>query len=1528
MYSSLPEKQGLYDPWFEHDSCGIGIVANIKGRKSHKILRQSLIVLRNMDHRGGQGADMNSGDGAGILIQLPHTFFIKECVKLDIQLPNPGHYAVGFLFLPPDTVERENTQRHFEKIVTDNGQEVLGWRNVPVNPEVLGEKSRQSQPFMAQVFIKASQEIICRLDVDDNAFERQLYIIRRLAEKHIRYGNLRGGKYFYVSSLSSRTIVYKGMLTTKQLESFYPDLMDCSIETALALVHSRFSTNTFPSWERAHPYRYLIHNGEINTLRGNINWMRARQTMCGNSLWGNKINEIMPIIDETGSDSGMFDNCLEFLFMSGRSLPHAIMMMIPEPWCKNPHLDEDLKAFFEYHNSLIEAWDGPAAMAFTDGRTICAALDRNGLRPARYYITKDDTIVLASEVGVMDFDPSSICKKDRLRPGRMLVIDTVKGCIIDNDEIKHRIATEHPYRKWLNENLIKLKNIELNTPLPKPDLETLMRRQLAFGYTLEDLNKFLKPMAVKGIDPLGAMGIDSPLAVLSEKPQLLYNYFHQLFAQVTNPPIDAIREEVFTDTTSAIGPEKNLIDPHPDSCRQISAESPILSNIELAKLKNINQPKFEAATLPMLYPVDKGGQGLKKALDDLCNQADKYISQDKCILILSDRDMNEKMAAIPALLAGACLHHHLIRNGTRLKASIIIESAEPREVHHFALLLGYGVSGINPYLAFETIESMCANGLITEVDFETATENYIDACTHGIAKVLSKMGISTVQSYRGAQIFEALGIGKDVIDKYFTGTPSPLGGIGLDEIAAEVSMRHLPAFKTKSTNFIYDSGSKYQWRSSGERHILNPKTVFTLQRACQTNDYSLYKKFSDELCGSDFANQTLRSMLTFTPQRLSIPIDEVESVESICKHFKTGAMSYGSLSQEAHECIAVAMNRIGGKSNTGEGGEHPSRFQPLPNGDSKRSSIKQVASGRFGVTSNYLVNADEIQIKIAQGAKPGEGGQLPGGKVYPWIAECRGTTAGIGLISPPPHHDIYSIEDLAELIHDLKNANPKARISVKLVSAAGVGTIAAGVVKACADVVLISGYDGGTGASPRTSINHAGMPWELGLMETHQTLLLNNLRDRVTLETDGKLMTGRDVIIAALLGAEEFGFATAPLIALGCIMMRVCNLNTCPVGITTQDPRLRKNFKGKPEYIVNFMRFIATEVREYMAKLGFRTINEMVGRTEVLLAKPDRNWKDKKLDLSPLLYKPEIPPDVGQVCTVKQNHQLESSLDCRELLAICKSSLESKNPINITLPIKNTDRVVGTILGSEITRLYGAKGLAEDTITLHFKGSAGQSFGAFLPHGVSLILEGDANDHVGKGLSGGKIIIYPFAESPFVPQENIIIGNVALYGATSGEAYVSGITGERFCIRNSGASAVVEGVGDNGCEYMTGGTVVILGKTGRNFAAGMSGGTAYVFDINGNFANYCNKDIVLLESLREVNDIILVKKMILNHKNYTGSRIAEEILDDWENCLSKFVKVIPKDYKLVTEKLEELMQKGISKQEATIKVFEEVSKNG
>ena len=1519
-------KQGLYDPWYEHDACGLGVVANIKGKKTHKILKQAIEVLYNLDHRGGQGADRNSGDGAGILLQIPNLFFVKECAKLGIKLPLEGHYAAGMVFLPPDSIERDNCMRHLEKIVLDNGQKVLGWRDVPVNPDVLGEKSRSCMPHIAQIFIAAADNILEKLSIDDNLFERKLYVIRRQAENIIRYGKLPGGKFFYLSSLSARTIVYKGMLTTTQIDKFFPDLCDSGMETALALVHSRFSTNTFPSWERAHPYRYLMHNGEINTLRGNINWMRARQSMCHNKIWGKDLPKVLPIIDETGSDSGMFDNCLEFLVLSGRSLPHAVMMMIPEPYANNPYIDEDLKGFFEYHNCLMEPWDGPAAMAYTDGRTICAALDRNGLRPSRYYVTEDQ-IILASEVGVLEIEPRDVKLKERLKPGKMLVIDTVAGKIISNEEIKHRLAIAQPYKQWVREHMYHLDKLDIPISLQQSDLQTLRKRQITFGYTLEEINKTLIPMAATAKDPVGAMGADIPPAVLSKQPQLLFNYFKQLFAQVTNPPIDAIREKLYTDISTTIGPEYNTIDPKPESCRQIALDTPILSNEQLAKIKNIEAlhlPGFQCAVLHTLYDVHSCGTGLKQALDKLCQDADAAIAQGKSLLVISDRGINENLAPIPALLAVACLHHHLIRNATRLQASILLESAEPREVHHLALLLGYGVSGINPYLVFESLENICQTQML-RLDYEQAVKNYIQAAADGIAKVLSKMGISTVQSYRGAQIFEALGISAQVIDEYFMGTPSRIGGIGLEEIARETEERHNKAFASPAwEDNLYASGSVYQYRSGGEEHMYNPQTIFYLQQACRNNDYKMFNRFTAMIDESTETSKTLRSLLEFSPQRLPISIEEVESVDSICKRFKTGAMSYGSLSQEAHECLAMAMNVLGGKSNTGEGGEHPSRYVQNPADKySKRSSIKQVASGRFGVTSQYLVSADEIQIKIAQGAKPGEGGQLPGSKVYPWIAEARGTTAGVELISPPPHHDIYSIEDLAELIFDLKNANPRAKISVKLVSEVGIGTIAAGVAKACADTILISGCDGGTGASPRTGIRHAGLPWELGLAETHQTLLLNNLRGRVRLETDGKLMTGRDVVIAALLGAEEFGFATAPLIAMGCIMMRVCNLNTCPVGIATQDPKLRANFRGQVEHVINFMHFIAEQMREYMAQLGFKTIEEMVGRTEVLIQKPTTHPKACKVDLSALLHCPPVDPHTARHCVQEQNHLLEKTLDARELLAICREPLTSGTQLDIALPIKNTDRVVGTMLGSEITRKYGAQGLPEDTIKLRFTGSAGQSFGAFIPRGMTLYLQGDANDHVGKGLSGGKIAIAPSTEATFQAQDNVIIGNVAFYGATSGRAYIAGRAGERFCIRNSGATVVAEGVGDHGCEYMTGGTVVILGKTGRNFAAGMSGGTAYIYDPNRELPERCNKASVLIEPVQDPIELLHLQKHLHRHLFYTKSKLAAQLLDNWSVAATHFVKVIPEKYKRIIEKTAAYIESGLSKEAATIKVFQE-----
>jgi glutamate synthase (NADPH/NADH) large chain len=1516
----LPPKQGLYDPRFEHDACGIGFVANIKGKKSNEIVKQALTVLLNLDHRGGQGCETNTGDGAGILIQLPHAFLKKECEKLDIRLPEPGQYGVGMVFMSPNPDDRRECERILERIIREEGQTLLGWRTVPTDNSSLGETARSCEPFIRQVFVGKSTDL-----KDELAFERKLYVIRKRADKEIRYADVPGGSYFYFASFSSRTIVYKGMLTTEQLDNYYLDLKDPSIETALALVHSRFSTNTFPSWERAHPNRYIIHNGEINTLRGNVNWMHARQAMCESELFGDDLVKVLPVIEEDGSDSAMFDNTLEFLMLTGRSLPHAAMMMIPEPWQNHESMSEEKKAFYEYHSCLMEPWDGPAAIAFTDGKQIGAVLDRNGLRPARYYVTSDDLIVLASEVGVLDIPPEKVIVKERLRPGRMLLVDLEEQRIVTDEEIKHRIATEHPYRQWLDEHRIRLEELPDAPYLPEPDHETVFTRQQAFGYTYEDLTKFLEPMAKDGVDPVGSMGVDTPLAVLSEKPQLLYNYFKQLFAQVTNPPIDAIREEIITATTTTLGPERNLLRPEPESCRQIELKTPILTNEELAKILHIRRDGFRTATLPILFRVEEGGRGLEKALDELYRKADRAIEEGANLLILSDRGMDRENAAIPALLAVSGLHHHLIREGTRTKVALLVESGEPREVHHFALLIGYGASAVNPYLAFETLDDMIRQGRLTGLTHEEAVRKYVKAITKGVVKVISKMGISTIQSYRGAQIFEAIGLNQSLIDKYFTWTPSRIGGIGLEEIALEVKMRHQRAYSDRDgQEKALDSGGKLQWRRDGERHLYTPETIHTLQQACRRGDYELFKKYTALVDDQTKQQYTLRGLLELKFADQPIPIEEVEPVESICRRFKTGAMSYGSISKEAHESLAIAMNRIGGKSNTGEGGEDPERYIPDPNGDSRRSAIKQVASGRFGVTSHYLVNADEIQIKMAQGAKPGEGGQLPGKKVYPWIAEVRHSTPGVGLISPPPHHDIYSIEDLAELIHDLKNANPSARISVKLVSEVGVGTVAAGVAKGRADVVLISGYDGGTGASPQTSIQHAGLPWELGLAETHQTLVLNNLRDRIVVETDGKLMTGRDVVIAALLGAEEFGFATAPLVVLGCIMMRVCHLDTCPVGVATQNPELRKKFMGDPEHVVNFMRFIAQEVRELMAKLGFRTIDEMVGRTDKLEPRNAvEHWKAKGVDLSAILYQPDVPPSVGRYCRVAQDHGLEKSLDMRELLNVAKPALERGEPVEATFKIRNTNRVVGTILGSEVTRRYGAEGLPEDTIRLRFEGSAGQSFGAFVPKGMTLILEGDANDYIGKGLSGGKIIVYPPEKAGFVPEENIIIGNVAFYGATSGEAYIRGLAGERFCVRNSGIRAVVEGVGDHGCEYMTGGRVVVLGPTGRNFAAGMSGGIAYVFDESGTFASRCNREMVLLESLEDPEEINEVKQMIMNHVKYTNSERAKRVLSDWESALPKFVRVIPKDYKRMLEAIHRVEKIGLRGLEAIMAAFEE-----
>ncbi|THF74920.1 glutamate synthase large subunit [Cohnella fermenti] len=1518
--NGLPPKQGLYDPQYEKDACGMGFVAHIKGNKSHEIIEQALSLLINMEHRGGQGSEPNSGDGAGILLQIPHDFLAEETAKLGFALPEPGRYAVGMIFLTQNESERTKHEQLFASIVEEEGLAVIGWRTVATRDDMLGISAKRVKPFVRQAFISRTEGF-----ADDMAYERKLYVIRKRAERAIRYSGIEGGETFYFTSLSSKKIIYKGMLTTEQVGQFYVELHDPRVVTAMALVHSRFSTNTFPSWERAHPFNYMIHNGEINTLRGNENWMHARQTLFESELFGEDLEKVKPVINHDLSDTGKFDNTFEFLYLAGRPLAQVAMMMVPEPWQNDNDMDDDKKAFYEYHSTMMEPWDGPAAMGFTDGVQIGAILDRNGLRPARYYVTKDDLIIMASEAGVIELPPEDIVLKDRLRPGRMLLVDTKQGRIIADEELKKAIVSEHPYREWLSEHLVDLDELPEATELPVLDHETIQKRQQAFGYSFEDVRRIIEPMAAGGSEPLASMGYDAPLAVLSERPQRLFNYFKQLFAQVTNPPIDAIREEIVTSTFTTIGPERNLLNPEPESCRHIRLESPIVSNEDFAKLRHVHRPGFKSITLPIFFIAKDGEEGLREAIRMLCEAADRVIAKGHNILILSDRGVDEENAAIPSLLAVSALHHHLIRQGTRTKVSILLESGEPREVHHFALLLGYGVSAVNPYLAFETLDDLIRQGLLRNISHEKAVKNYLKAANKGVVKVLSKMGISTIQSYRGAQIFEAIGLKSDVIDQYFTWTPSRIGGVGLDVIAAETLKGHYRAFSTQEgAERELDSGGDYQWRKDGEDHLFNPKTIHTLQMATRSNDYNLYKKYSALVQGEYEEIRTLRSLLDFKLDQPPVPIEEVEPVESIFKRFKSGAMSFGSISKEAHEGLAIAMNRIGAKSNSGEGGEDPARFIPDENGDSRRSAIKQVASGRFGVTSHYLANAEEIQIKMAQGAKPGEGGQLMGRKVYPWVAEVRGTTPGVGLISPPPHHDIYSIEDLAELIHDLKNANRHARINVKLVSEVGVGTIAAGVAKARADVILVSGYDGGTGASPIGSIRHAGLPWELGLAETHQTLILNNLRDRVVVETDGKMMTGRDIAIAALLGAEEYGFSTAPLVVLGCIMMRVCQLDTCPVGVATQNPELRKKFMGDPQYVVNYMHFLAQELREIMAELGFRTIEEMVGRTDRLDTKKAISHFKKAagVDLTDLLYMPELPEGSFRTNVKKQNHMLEESLDLLHLLAAAQPALESGARVEGTFPIKNINRVVGTIVGHEVTKRYGKAGLPADTINFRFVGTSGLSFGAFIPNGMTLTLEGDANDYVGKGLSGGKIVVHPSKKAIFKAEENIVAGNTAFYGATSGEAYVNGVAGERFAVRNSGANIVVEGVGDHGCEYMTGGHVVILGKTGRNFAAGMSGGVAYVIDWDRDFHKRCNFEMIGLEALEDEKEIAMVRGMIEKHVGYTGSKLGRRVLDEWEEFLPRFIKVIPKDYKRMLEQIAKVEAQGLSGDKALLAAFE------
>jgi glutamate synthase (ferredoxin) len=1518
--TTRPEKQGLYDPAFEHDACGVGFVVDIKGRKSHRILQQGLQILTNLDHRGACGAEVNTGDGAGVLLQMPHKFLEAAAKKARITLPAVGEYGCGIVFLPRNATLRRRIEERFEQIVQSEGQTMLGWRTLPTSNSMLGETAKSCEPFMRQVFIGRNPEL-----GDVLHFERKLYVIRKRAYSEIRASTMEGAASWYMPSLSHKTLVYKGMLLTAQLAMYFPDLNDPLMETALALVHSRFSTNTFPSWDRAHPYRYVAHNGEINTVRGNANWMHAREALFQCEAFGEDMEKILPIINPNGSDSAMFDNTLELLVLAGRPLSHAMMMMIPEPWSNHQSMDDAKRAFYQYHSSLMEPWDGPASIAFTDGTQIGAVLDRNGLRPSRYYVTKDDLVIMASEAGVLDVPPGDVVMKGRLQPGRMFLVDTAQGRIVDDEEIKRAVCNERPYRQWLNEYQVHLNDLPAAPEVPAPDHDTLLQRQIAFGYTFEDERMLLAPMASSGVEAVGSMGNDTPLAVLSNKPRLLYDYFKQLFAQVTNPPIDCIREEIITSAETRLGSEGNLLNPQPADCRRLEVKWPILTNEEFAKVRRMELPGLKVGVLPSLFRVTRGEKGLVKSLEELRLMARRMIEEEEInVLVLSDRGVNREFAPIPALLAVAGLHHYLIREGLRTRVSIVIETGEAREVHHFALLIGYGVSAINPYVAFETIDGMIRDDRLMNIDHKAACKNMVKAATKGVIKVMAKMGISAIQSYRGAQVFEAVGLRQDVIDEYFTWTASRIGGIGMDVIAQEVLVRHRAAFPERRIDgHTLPVGGQYQWRSDGEFHLFNPESIHRLQKSVRTGSYAAFQEYSKLIDNQATHLCTLRGLLDFKAGD-SVPLDEVEPIEAIMKRFKTGAMSYGSISQEAHETLAIAMNRIGGRSNTGEGGEDPERFKPLPNGDSKNSAIKQVASGRFGVTSEYLVSAKEIQIKMAQGAKPGEGGQLPGAKVYPWIAKTRHTTAGVGLISPPPHHDIYSIEDLAELIHDLKNANRQARISVKLVAEVGVGTVAAGVAKAHADVVLVSGHDGGTGAAPQTSLAHAGLPWELGLAETHQTLVMNNLRSRIAVETDGQLKTGRDVIVAALLGAEEFGFATAPLVATGCIVMRVCHLNTCPVGVATQDPRLREKFTGKPEHVVNFMRFIAMEMRELMAQLGFRTVEEMVGRVDRLEArKAVAHWKAKGLDFSNLLYQPDAGAEIGRFCQIPQDHGIDKSLDVTQLLEICKPAIERGEPVRAELPIRNINRVAGTITGSEVTRKYGAAGLPEDTIQIRFKGSAGQSFGAFIPRGMTFYLEGDANDYVGKGLSGGKLILFPHAASTFNSSENIIVGNVALYGATAGEAYISGMAGERFCVRNSGVHAVVEAVGDHGCEYMTGGRVIVLGAVGRNFGAGMSGGVAYVLDEHGGLADNINKEMVDVGPLAEPEEIAAVRAMIERHLGYTNSARAREVLAAWATMAPKFLRVMPRDYNRMLTCIARAHEQGLTGEDAIMEAFEE-----
>jgi glutamate synthase (NADPH) large chain len=1494
--TGLPPAQGLYHPSHEHDACGIGFVASISGRKSHEIIQNGIQVLLNLAHRGACGCDPETGDGAGVLIQIPHKFFARECEKLGFTLPKPGTYGVGMIFLPVEKHRRLQCEGILERIIQEEGLSLLGWRDTPVYASAIGRVARASQPYIQQIFVR------CAEGMDEDAFERKLYVVRKRTENEIRESEFEDADMFYIPSLSCRTIVYKGLLLAPQIENFYRELSDPDAVSALCLVHQRFSTNTFPSWQRAHPYRYVAHNGEINTLRGNVNWMHARQSLLSSPLFGEDLKKLFPIIAPDGSDSANFDNAVELLLQAGRSLPHVMAMLIPEAWAGNPHMKPEKRAFYEYHACLMEPWDGPAAIAFTDGRVIGATLDRNGLRPGRYVVTHDDLVVMASEAGVLDIAPERVKRKGRLQPGKMFLVDTVEGRIISDKEIKQKLASQQPYAQWVSENQITMDQLPEPTRMHYPDTETLLRRQRTFGYSDEDLRMILSPMALKGEEPVGSMGTDTPLACLSEKPQSLFNYFKQLFAQVTNPPIDPIREEMVMSLISYIGSERNILEEAPENCHMLKLAHPLLTNRDLEKLRRVSNRDLLATTLPTLFRVSEGEVGLRRALDELCRRASQGVKAGYSLLILSDRGVDKEYAPIPCLLALAAVHNLLVREETRTQVALITESGEPREVMHFALLSGYGASAINPYLAVESVENLAWRGELGEgITPDLAVKHFLKAIKKGLLKTFSKMGISTLQSYQGAQVFEAIGLNKELVDAYFAGTTSRLEGVGLDVLAREARLKHEYGFRPL-TDFETELavGGNYHQRVNGEYHLLNPQTISKLQHAVRNDSYKTFQEYT-ELLDKQSANLcTLRGLMKLKKSETPVPIEEVEPAKEIVKRFTTGAMSFGSISKEAHETLAIAMNRIGGKSNTGEGGEDEARFKPDPNGDLRRSAVKQVASARFGVTANYLVNADELQIKMAQGAKPGEGGQLPGHKVDEFIAQLRHSIPGVGLISPPPHHDIYSIEDLAQLIYDLKNVNPQARIAVKLVAEVGVGTVAAGVAKAHADVVLISGDSGGTGASPLSSIKHAGIPWELGLAETQQVLLLNDLRSRIRVQTDGKLQTGRDVVIAALLGAEEFGFATTPLVAMGCIMMRKCHLNTCSVGIATQDPELRKQFQGQPEHVINFFFFIAEQVRQYMAELGFRRVDDMVGRVDMLdVEAAVEHWKAKGLDFSAILYNPPVPSRVARRCVHSQDHGLHGALD-HQLVEHSLDALLKLSPLEINLPVRNVHRSVGTMLSGEVARRYGSAGLPDDTLRIHLNGSAGQSLGAFLSKGITITLEGEANDYVGKGLSGGRIIVYPPKDSSFAAEENIIIGNVALYGATSGEAFFNGVAGERFAVRNSGSTAVVEGVGDHGCEYMTNGLVLVLGSCGRNFAAGMSGGIAYVFDERGDFTEKrCNLESVDLEPLMDSEDIRVVKNLVSRHLELTGSRRAQWILDNWSEAIPRFIKVFPHEYKRV-----------------------------